>query len=132
MVVFDRGASQVATRLFGDDIFFGRFERGSRQLSPGHTVLLMRLSNGVIADWSHNGACIVWRNKDVSDAPPLMRAHYNSYLFRKRTNDRTRDAREAADVYDHIGSPQYDWQARVANVILEMTGIRIPRDRYRI
>ncbi|SDR53910.1 EH_Signature domain-containing protein [Rhizobiales bacterium GAS113] len=133
MVIFEGNAAEVAKQMFGRDVFFAGFQKGgTKQLVYGHTVLLMRVANGVIADWSHNGACVIWRGQDEAKAPPFMHTLYLSQLFQKRSGDKTRNAREAVDIYDHIGSPQYDWQARVAKAIREMTGVHIPSEHYKV
>lgn len=95
-----------------------------KPLQPNHSVLLLRIGDLVVADWSHNGKCRVWREGDRR-APKLYRARYEAG-----------DLRAAADFeVAHHGSSTGAWQQKIHDHIRDLTGIRLspwsymPNDR---
>ena len=86
--IFDADGAEEARRAFGKQVTFGQFQRGgAKQIQRGHTVLLLRVGRGLVADWSHNGKCNIWNDAEAKGAPKLYNARYTSdevQLGRKR------------------------------------------------
>jgi hypothetical protein len=131
-VVFDSYGAAEAQRVFGKKASFGFFVRGGRKLvEQGHTVLLLRIGNGVVADWSHNGKCNIWNDAEAPGAPKLYRGSY--------TSDEMRLSSGATDAVNnptfgisHMGAENGNWQSKVAAKIHQMTGVRIAPSRYMV
>jgi len=139
MGVFNEGLINEAWVVFGPSHIanaqadlgrgnFGRFVAGgSRQIEDRHAVLLMQVGNGIIADWSHNGRCNIWRDAGTRDAPRLFKMNYTSDDVRKDTMGIRAEAElNAMDVFTHSGSENHLWQSRVAARLRAMTGRRVP------
>ena len=128
-VVFDGSGAQVARRSFGKQIAFAEFDGGGAQ--AGQAVLLMRVGRGVVAEWSHNGRCIIWNDAEAPSAPKLNRMKYPVYDLRAPGSAINRpDA--AIFAVSHMNAEGYGWQQRVAERIRHMTGVRIPESSYRV
>ena len=81
---------------------------------PDHAVLILKIGDITIADFSHNGKCRIWRSNN-----------HNSPNHYEKNYDRS-DILSAADwEYIHSGSPNYLWQNRVSTQIAQITGIRL-------
>lgn len=92
---------------------FGTIKRGGGQVQPNHSVLLMRIDNVVIAEWTHNGKVRLWERGVLS--PAFYRQGY--------TADELRGfgiKNRAKDEFAH----QSRWQEKVDKFIYEHTGIR--------
>ncbi|MEZ0171640.1 EH signature domain-containing protein [Microvirga sp. TS319] len=126
-VIFGRGHIRNAQAYLGKGNF-GQFSSGgSKQLDDHHAVLLMQVGNGVIADWSHNGRCNIWRDVGARDAPQLFRMSYTTDDVRRDTSRiRTEAQLNTMDVFTHNGSENFVWQNRVAARLQAMTGRRVP------
>lgn len=84
-----------------------------------HSVLLMRIGNLVVADWSHNGKCRIWREGD-HQAPALYRSKYDAS-----------ELRAAADFeVTHHSSASGGWQTKIHDHIRDLTGIRLSTSSY--
>jgi hypothetical protein len=130
-VVFDPAGAAEAERRFRDDAPFGRLKSGDGQIQPGHSVLVMRIGNAVVADWSHNGRCNIWERPDDPSAPKLHRASYfRSDLRKDLPNSLDEQQRNTRGVYTHSGAPNYLWQTRVADHISRLTGVRVNQQDY--
>lgn len=90
-----------------------------RPLLSNHSVLLLRIGNLVVADWSHNGKCRVWREGDLH-APKLYQTRYEASDLRAAT------AFEVA----HHGSSTGGWQLKIHNHIRSLTGIGLSSSSY--
>lgn len=112
-VAFGPGGADLARQLFGPDAPFATLVRGGRKpIDRNHAVLLLRLGDLVIADWSHNGRCAIWREGD-REAPSLLRPRYNSDDI---------DWSSADQSWVHAGAANYAWQNNVRRFIAEKTG----------
>ncbi len=121
-VVFGPEGARLARRTFGDGASFGRFNRdGRKQVDSGHTVLLLRIGRGVVADWSFNGKCNIWPDAEDGGAPQLYRSVYSSDDVRMPHNVRS-EVKSGPFSKSHLGS----WQRRVAEKLHRMTGVRVP------
>ncbi|MCL4685794.1 hypothetical protein KJ059_13710 [Myxococcota bacterium] len=84
-----------------------------------HSVLLLRIGNLTIAEWSHNGKCRVWVAGNRA-APRLYEARYGR--------------RQLMDGCDwdkaHMRSEDGGWQSQIAQQIERHTRIRVPSSEY--
>jgi EH_Signature domain len=126
-VVFGPKGADVARRAFGKDISFATF---SGIVAAGHAVLLLRIGQGVVAEWSHNGRCIIWSDAQARGAPALHAPAYDVAALRasKATSKPTASVFAIA----HSRPESYHWQTRVAEKLEQMTGVGIDQSRYRV
>jgi hypothetical protein len=84
-----------------------------------HSVLLLRIGNLTIAEWSHNGKCRIWVAGNRT-SPRLYEARYGR--------------RQLMDGCDwdkaHMGSEEGRWQSQIAQQIERHTRIRVPSSEY--
>ncbi|EPJ56199.1 MAG: hypothetical protein OFPI_00900 [Osedax symbiont Rs2] len=95
---------------------FGSFEKGKGYIQPNHSVLIMRIDNVVIAEWTHNGKVRLWLN-DTNTPPSFYKQYYSA--------DRLRGLKfvpDAGYTHDHTGS----WKGKVTQFIYQHTGIKHP------
>jgi hypothetical protein len=94
---------------------------GKLPTTGSQSVLLMRIDTLTIAEWSHNGQCWIWRDGQKG-APKLYEAEYAADNLRgpSRSKAGTR----------HDGSLDGRWQASIAKVIADETGIQVARSDY--
>lgn len=86
---------------------------------PNHAVLILRIGNLTIADFSHNGKCRLWDSRNERAPKPYEKNYDRSDLVNSR----------AESEHIHSNSPGYLWQGRVASEINNVTGIKtIQRD----
>lgn len=84
-----------------------------------HSVLMLRIANLVVADWSHNGKCRIWLQNDQR-APALYRPRYE-----------ISDLRGASDFeVTHHGSSTGHWQRRIHDHIRDLTSIGLYSSKY--
>ncbi|MDF1553870.1 MAG: EH signature domain-containing protein [Deferrisomatales bacterium] len=88
-------------------------------VKSNHAVLLMRIDDLVISEWSHVGAVRVW-HRDHSSAPKLHRRQY-------RRDDLVRAPEFAIP---HAGAANGRWQQKLATHIAGKTGISLSRRDY--
>lgn len=90
------------------------------------SVLLMRMPEITIAEWSHSGSCHLWLDGGGS-APKLYKQRYSAYALRRRypysNSPRAHSQR-------HDGSQSGKWQDQVARWLRGTAGIEISRDLY--
>lgn len=121
-VVFGPEGARLAQRTFGDGASFGRFNRdGRKPVDSGHTVLLLRIGRGVVADWSFNGKCNIWTDAEDRGAPKLYGTVYSSDDVLMPNNV---DSDVGAGPFSTLHSGR--WETRVANKLHRMTGVRVP------
>ncbi len=126
-VVFDHTGSALGKQLFGRELQFARFEDG---VQPGQTVLILRVGNSLVVEWSHNGKCIIWNRHDARDAPRLYRSKYLANELRHKTaNDIVGNSDFAVS---HLGSDTLNWQRKVADKLHRLTGQRIKEASYMV
>jgi hypothetical protein len=111
---------------------------------PGQSVLLMRIDNLIVGDWSHNGQCRFWTpaskagrrllNADGSwrssyATPQLRTLDVHEPLIGARAIAQARAARLRATRPDHEephgGAKSYKWQRKFNEVIGELTDFRV-------
>lgn len=79
-----------------------------------HCVLMLQIGGLTIADWSHSGACRIWKagNKNA----PALYKNYRADVLRVKA-----DFEQA-----HHGSKRHTWQESIARYIRDMTGSWVP------
>lgn len=82
-----------------------------------HAVLLLRIGDLTLAEWSHNGALRIWRAGNPR-APRLTGRHFDGA-----------ELKVAADLRV-VHHPQGRWQAEVASFVWRMTGLRVQESDY--
>lgn len=127
-VVFSRRAlsEALSARMTG----FGEREDGADHRS----VLIMRIGDATVVEWSHNGRCWIWPKADAEEGslggarrrvgsagkPPL--------LYEKRYLS---DGLRHAPIYEnHMGAETYSWQGKVAEHLYKLTGRRVKQVDY--
>lgn len=81
--------------------------------SPDHSVLIMKIGDLTIADWSHNAKCHTWRSND-RNAPKLFLKNYSVSALSSGTWSEA-----------HTASEHGNWQKKFAEHIRRHTGIRL-------
>lgn len=122
-VVLDRVGTREARRRFGKETRFAVFQSGSVQ--PGHAVLLLRIGNGVCAEWSFSGKCRFWPDYTRDGAPRLYQSGYDAEFL--KSGKRYPPALEVIHL-PHTGPNA--WQHKVAKQIEGMTGVRFSARDY--
>jgi hypothetical protein len=128
-VVFGPLGATAARRTFGKEISFATFDGGIAD--KGHAVLLLRIGRGVVAEWSHNGRCVIWTDAGSPGAPNLHEKIYDAGSLKagNRSNSNLSDSIYAVT---HGGADSYAWQSKVAAKIHQMTGVRISQNQYQV
>ena len=78
-------------------------------------VLLMKIGNMTVVEWSHSGACRVWKSDDIN-APKFNNKAYVGEELRADVFD------EDKDRITH--DPSGNWENKITNRINEYSGIR--------
>ena len=87
---------------------------------PDQSVLVMRLADFTIAEWTHDGKCRFWMSS-MNSAPRL---YQKSYL--------AGDLRNGAEFEQaHHGSATGTWQSKIAEHIRRRSGIYVPQSAWR-
>jgi hypothetical protein len=119
-------AKYYAQRVFSDKLSAGELNGVSDRK---HSVLIVRIGDLVLADWSHNGKCRAWKIGDRA-CPETYKLEYNGFLL-KSASMKIVDTHQE-DGISHQGSENYRWQVRLADFIYDQTGIRIQHRDFRI
>lgn len=121
-VVFAPRGSQEAKRIArrNDDNSWLNFGHLLGYTDSAHAVLIMRIGNLTIADFSHNGKWRIWK-KDNQMAPAPYEKSYDRGVFL---------AGRANHEGSHHNSPDFTWQSAVARTIFNETGISMPQRDY--
>ena len=75
------------------------------------SVLMMKVGNLTIIEWSHSGACRIWRNEDVQ-APVMNKKNYHREDFMKEATHRI------------VHDSGKKWQGKLTRVINNDGGLR--------
>jgi len=119
-VVLGPRASQLAGYSFKEiKGSYGHLHSGN--INPLHSVLLMRIDNLVIAEWSHNGKCHIWM-ENVPNKPLFYKKEY----LRDELRNELSDSDINSPPFIHVKSNQLLWQGRVRDYIRKVTGIDVP------
>ncbi len=131
-VVFEDKGAATAQDLFGKNLGFGRFERGTG-FQPGHSVLILRIRGLTVADWSHNSPCSIWGETDGENGPRLYNGLYSVSELRKRhQGDDSEQNMASQGVFWQRGSDSYRWQGFIAEYLRKRRGIILSSSDYRL
>jgi EH_Signature domain len=133
-VVFGDDGAVEAMRAFSRAVQFGKFKPGgSKKILPGHAVLLLDFGPCVVADWSHNGRCNIWKKADKTRPADLNAPAYTSdEIMRRVPKDDSEASLNKNDIFSHHGSENYFWQNRVADRLHQLIGVRVPQPDYQV
>jgi hypothetical protein len=133
-VVFGDDGAVEAMRAFGRAVQFGKFRSGgTKKILPGHAVLLLNFGPCVVADWSHNGRCNIWKKSDRTLPSDLNAPAYTSdEIMRRVPKDDSEASLNKNDIFSHHGSENYVWQNRVADRLNQLIGVRVPQSDYQV
>jgi hypothetical protein len=107
----------MARKVFKEKRIFGELKGASSKQS----VLLMRIGNLIIAEWSHSGKCRIWNIDDptYSHTQPPLNIQNRSY--------HASELRAACNAEEsHFSSANWLWQSHVARHIKRMANINYP------
>ncbi|MBK5910629.1 hypothetical protein CCR85_03865 [Rhodothalassium salexigens] len=110
-----QSARQTGDKSFRQHATFSKPPQDKRQ-----SVLLMRMGDLTIAEWSHNGSVRIWHRNDPG-APRLYQGGY-----------RASELRGAPWEKRHTGAEHYNWQFEVAAKIQEEVGIWMSQSAYQV
>lgn len=133
---FDADVITEAWVAFGPDALYelglcypDRKQKGSREFATlsgagsDQSVLLMRMGDHTIAEWSHNGRVWIWEEGQNDKKPPNL---YRSTYYKEEC----RGYENLQFWGNHTGAPNYHWQTRVASQIHKLTGVRVAQRRW--
>jgi hypothetical protein len=116
-VVLGRSARARARR--SDSIASGGYATLKGPTNSAQSVLLLRLGGVIVGEWSHDGACRLWRPSNPS-APKLYRASYDATQLRTGASAEIR----------HSGDEQGMWQKGIENLLSRWLGIHLPSSSF--
>jgi hypothetical protein len=131
-VAFGPLGATLARRAYGRDASFARLETDGKPVEQGHAVLLLKVGDGIIADWSHNGRYNIWKNSADRTAPQLYKTSYGSDEVRIVVYGSGNYETPSRISRSHMSSETYGWQNYVAQRLYEMTGVRLPARKYEV
>ncbi|MDR6632308.1 hypothetical protein J2X72_001079 [Phyllobacterium sp. 1468] len=129
-VAFGPDGIRLARSVFGSSAEFATLQAEGRQVESGHAVLLLRIGDGVVADWSHNGKCNIWSDGSQRGVPKLFKRAYGSDEIRIHKGTGNYETKSLLSLM-HMSSQTYNWQSKVAERLYGMTGIRLQQKDYR-
>jgi hypothetical protein len=117
-VVLGANAADEARRRWRDaPPAHGRLYGGSAD----HCVLMLEIGDLTVVEWSHNGACRVWRTTN-KHRPKLYDSEYTQHRLQAQPDGAQR----------HGGNLSYGWQQKLADTIREETGRSVTQSDYRV
>ena len=115
--VLGKDAIAIAETFDNQKICYGKL---SGQYQRNQSVLLLKISNLIIAEWSHNGKCRFWLESNSNIPNLCSNSTYDAYRLRQNA-----DFEQV-----HHGSPNGRWQEKVAMFIKKHTNISMPFSQY--
>ena len=85
-----------------------------------HAVLILKIGDLMIADFSHSGKCRLWRDGNKKKPSPYQQSYGRDSLMHA----------QADWEFVHSGSEKYHWQGQVSERISYVTGISINREEF--
>lgn len=125
-VAFGPDARFHARRIFGANFSAGELEGGSQS---NQSVLIVKIKDLVLVEWSHNGKCRAWKSND-RDCPSTYKSRYTGSSL--KTTSMQIVPTHQQDGISHQQSENYNWQRRLAEFIYDETGIRMQDRDFRI
>jgi hypothetical protein len=105
--------------VYGNELIAAKL-RGSG-VKPDHSVLIFKLQGLIICEWSHQGKCRIWNERNKK-SPRLYEKEYLAKYLREHENFSQ----------PHQSSETYAWQHKIAEHIKDKTGIKMPSYKYEI
>ena len=123
-VAFAVGGQAIVNKMIRDSRDVRENLRGSfaqlQSAASSHAVLVMRVANLLIADWSHNGSLRIWR-EGHANAPELYKSIYRGPNLRTQCHK----------TFRHFPVEGTNcWQNQAHDYIEQWTGIEIPSYEY--
>lgn len=124
-VVFGTEAHMQAKRLQREGLLsksagFAKFKRGSGSVQSNHSVIIMKIGEMVISEWTHSGRVRMFINNSIK-APEFYKLEYSANHIRY-------DGYRLSSQYSSYGNEVFldhhsNWQIKVAEFIRKHTGI---------
>lgn len=89
------------------------------QVKPTHAVLILKIQNYVITEWSHAGKYRLWHESDSNTPKFYLPAYSRSDLIMRPAVENSHHSAESGS-----------WQRRLANVIRGRTGISVSQKEF--
>ena len=116
VVLAKKGAEEaIRYQKQGDHDFAKLIWASLTGAKPDQCVLLMKIGNITVVEWSHSGACRVWKKGD-SNAPNFSSRSYTGSDLRAQVLDEERDRIR----HDPAGN----WRASITKRINDYSGLR--------
>ncbi len=125
-VVLDDLGAKLAKSKYGKDVSFARYSGGKR------SALILRIHNGIVVEWSHDGRCNIWYSNDMENPPAMYQKYYNTSELNIYGTGGGILRHQHCFSRSHNSPETYAWQKDVANEIYKLTGHRILESKYRI
>lgn len=117
-VLLGNSAKHRALNDMPKDATWGTLEEGD---DANQCVLLLRIGDLIIGEWSHNGRCRIWKRQSRG-APSLYLSTYSGKAL--KSNFAT------VEQVAHLGSDNGRWQDKIAEYIQHHTGHQMSRSQY--
>jgi hypothetical protein len=124
-VIFGTEAHMQAQKLQREGLLsksagFAKFRRSSGSVQSSHSVIIMKIGEMVISEWTHSGRVRMFINHSVK-APEFYKAEYSANHIRH-------DGYRLSSQYSSYGNEVFldhhsNWQIKVAEFIRKHTGI---------
>lgn len=124
-VAFGPDGRAEARRVFGKMAGFAELRQRRKPVEGGHAVLLMRIGDLVVCDWSHNGRCIIWPAGGAGAPMLYRRIYYSGDLA---------PAAEPPSGFEisHHSSQRYHWQRQVSDFIRRRVGRSVDEREFQV
>lgn len=119
--ILGKDATYIAQRIGDKNLAYGQL---SGAYTRNQSVLLLKIGPFVVAEWSHNGKCRIWRDTDD---------RYNKIpRFYEATIPYDANALRTWADFDqvHHASSHGTWQSKIETYIRRQTNIRIHQSEY--
>ena len=126
-VALGTDVKSYAKQSFGNAVSFGELVTGAE---PDQSVLIIRIQNLVLVEWSHHGKCRAWRVDDNELCPHLYKEKYNGAELNATSMKIVSNYKH--DGISHLSSETYSWQTKLSSFIYDQTGIRIQHRDFKI
>jgi hypothetical protein len=99
---------------------FAKFKRGTGSVQSNHSVIIMKIGNLVISEWTHSGRVRLFID-DSLKAPQFYKTEYSANHIRY-------DGYRISSQYASYGNEvfmdhHFNWQLKIAEFIRKQTGI---------
>ena len=125
-VALGADAKSYAQTAFGKTLSAADLEGGSKS---DHSVLIIRIKDLILAEWSDNGKCRAWR-VDQESCPLIYETKYHGSQL--KTPSMKIVPSYKTDGITHSSSETYSWQRKLSEFIYDETGIRIQHNDFKI